>query len=378
MKPSWFERYAVLLFVGSIAVVVIINAALMLLPDSPSVPVVVAHHPTQTRVVPTPTPRPLVRPNFERGIVFPRWGAASYGPSDTAWKTGLSTIHARTGAQWLEMPLQFEQANGQSTALSAKSLPSIEHFQTAIQQAHRAGYKLFVTPLFLVHISGGWAASIQLPSVADQKKWFSSLSTLYTPYLKIAQKEHVEQVSLGTELVWMQQYADPTLWTGYLHRVHALYSGTITYDSNWSEIWNDIPSWMADPDLSAIGVSEYIQLATTQSRIAPAQIAALWQQNIQAPLDAFSIRAGKPIFLSEIGYRNSFDTLWSPWDATVHAPADETERIAAITAALSLSFADTHIMGMFWWGWTDTGAFDLKPDSMAQNIIATYYERAAL
>jgi hypothetical protein len=378
MKRSWFERYAVALFVGSLVFVLVINAALIMWPDSPGAPVVVVHRPTETRVVPTAAPRPLVRPSFERGMVFPRWGAASYGPADTAWRTGLSTIHARTGAQWLEMPLQFEQANGESTSLSANSLPSLAHFRAAVQQAHRAGYKLFVTPLFLVHISGGWAASIQLPVGADQQKWFTSLFTLYAPYLKIAEEEHVEQVSLGTELVWMQQYADPALWTGYLHRVHALYSGSITYDSNWSEIWNDIPSWMTDPDLSAIGVSEYIQLTATQSRIDPAQIATLWQTSIQAPLDAFSVRLGKPIFLSEIGYRNSFDTLWNPWDATVHLPADETERIAAITAALSLSFADTHIVGMFWWGWTDTGAFDLLPDTQAQTIIATYYERTAL
>ena len=35
----------------------------------------------------------------------------------------------------------------------------------------------------------------------------------------------------------------------------------------------------------------------------------LWKQTVKRELDTFALKLGKPIFISEIGYRNSADAL---------------------------------------------------------------------
>src|SRR5437660_3162567 len=43
------------------------------------------------------------RPNFQTGVVFPRWGATAYSTQDANWPIGLQEIADQTSAQWLEL-----------------------------------------------------------------------------------------------------------------------------------------------------------------------------------------------------------------------------------------------------------------------------------
>ena len=69
---------------------------------------------------------------------------------------------------------------------------------------------------------------------------------------------------------------------------------------------------------------------------------------------------GKPIFLSEVGYRNSSDALYHAWNPKSSAPADPEEQAAACDAVLVNSMADSHILGSFFWGWDEVGGLSLK------------------
>src|SRR5437868_2382201 len=48
---------------------------------------------------------PLQRPNFQTGLVFPRWGTTAYSPQDTNWSIGLQEIQQQTSAQWIELTI---------------------------------------------------------------------------------------------------------------------------------------------------------------------------------------------------------------------------------------------------------------------------------
>lgn len=312
------------------------------------------------------------RSTFERGIVFPRWGRDGFGPSDTTWATGLPAIHEQAGAKWLELPIPLVQDNGQSITVRNNEAPLPSYVHKAVSTAHASGYKIFMVPLQLVHTPGGWAESVQFTTYNDEATWFDSLFAAYKPYLQIAQDESVEQVSVGTELGWMQANASSDLWNHYIDKVASIYHGTLTYDTNWSEISNTIPDWMHNSHLNIIGVSEYIPLLEVQGRLAQSQIQGLWREKIQIPLDDFSDRLGKHLILSEIGYRDSWDTFWQTWDFLPHPPQDPQAQADAVNAALSLCFVDAHIEGTFFWGWQDTGPFDLAGHPAA-GVIHSWY-----
>jgi hypothetical protein len=324
-----------------------------------------------SRVQPTPVVSHF-RPTFERGIVFPRWGRDGFGPNDSKWTTGLTAIHEQTGAKWLELPIQLSQNNGQSVTVRNDEAPLPQYVRQAVSTAHIRGYKVFMIPLQLVHIPNGWAASVQFATRNEEAAWFASLFAAYRPYLQLAQDEGVEQVSIGTELGWMQMNAPSDLWHHYIDNVRSIYHGSLTYDSNWSEISEAIPDWLHNPHLNVIGVSEYISLTDMQSHLDKTQVRALWAEKIQQQLDNFSEHLGKHLILSEIGYRNSWDTFWHSWDSQPHPPEDPGAQAAGVETALSLCLADTHINGTFFWGWQDTGSFDLAGSPAARAIHSWY------
>ena len=122
-----------------------------------------------------------------------------------------------------------------------------------------------------------------------------------------------------------------------------------------------------------IGVSAYLPILNTPTRVDPKQIPDLWRQNVKLALDNFSTALGEPIFISEIGYRNSADALYHSWESTSSAPADQVEQAAACDAVLTNIASDQHILGSFFWGWDDAGAFNLK-GLQAVNVIHTHYK----
>jgi hypothetical protein len=60
---------------------------------------------------------------------------------------------------------------------------------------------------------------------------------------------------------------------------------------------------------------------------------------------------GKPVILTEIGYRNTADALHYPWLWKTGAPADPTLQGAAYAAATAMAASDRHIAGLFFWAW---------------------------
>ena len=78
-------------------------------------------------------------------------------------------------------------------------------------------------------------------------------------------------------------------------------------------------------------------------------------------IDNFAIHAGKPVVISEIGYRNTADALYLTWDTeSPTSPPDPIEQAAACNAALENVMFDSHIAGVFFWGWDGVGAFKLS------------------
>ena len=303
---------------------------------------------------------PLVtihRPAFEAGIVFPQWGTTAYSTKDSNWSPGLQGITNQTGAKWIEMTVNFYQSSLTATTVRTTSnTPTPEAFAQGIAAARAMHYHVFVVPLLTVEGATAkgaplWCGDIRFTTDVEAQTWFDSYWSAFKPYVAAASSAGAQQVAIGTEYEELQ-FVKPRIWTQLISRVHSVFSGPLTYDMNWSSLKLPVTSWMRDSRLTALGVSEYLTLTNVRQRLDPNAVPKLWHDIITTQLDAFARQARKPLVLSEIGYRDSADALYHPWEKDTPAQADDEEQAAAYGAALMNSTDDPAITGIFFWAWS--------------------------
>jgi hypothetical protein len=302
-------------------------------------------------IPPTPTPVIGTLPiDFQTGVVFPQWGTNAYSATNSNFTYGLKEIHDQTSARWVQLPITLYQSSFTTPHLDpSEQTVTPASLAEGIRVAHARGYKVFVAPLLTVGVTG-WAGDIH-PRPRDTSAWFDAYLQTLQPYLQIAEQEHVEQFAIGTEYEFLEGVA-PVLWNTLIGRAHNVYSGALTYDMNWTAALKKPRSWMSNPSLTYLGVSVYRPLTTRPAPRDADGLSALWRYKIGDMLDQLSVQSGKHIVLSEIGYRNSADALYQPWQWKSTAPADPELQAAAYEAALENSLRDPNIVGAFFWGWS--------------------------
>ncbi len=315
----------------------------------------------------------VTRPQtFETGIVTPQWQQqTAYGPE---WQQSLSDIQTQTGAKWIELSLLFSQSTSASTTVrTTQSTPLVSAFAAGVRAAHAKGLHVFVVPLMGVDEKGGWAGSIQFTSQEQEQAWFDSYWNTYKPYVEAAAQAGADQMAIATECSWLQDNAPAAMWNQLIARIHSVFAGTLTYDMNWYPVNQAIPNWFSNSAISMIGVSSYIPLTDVSTRIDPTAMMGLWKDKIQSILDTISTRVGKPVLISEIGYRNSSNALYDLWEQDSTSPLDPAEQAGAYDAALANAIPDQRIAGIFFWGWEDVGKFTLKGQSMTNAVLHKWY-----
>jgi hypothetical protein len=302
-------------------------------------------------IPPTPTPVIGTLPiDFQTGVVFPQWGTNAYSATNSNFTYGLKEIHDQTSARWVQLPITLYQSSFTTPHLDpSEQTVTPASLAEGIRAAHARGYKVFVAPLLTVGLTG-WAGDIH-PRARDTSAWFDAYFQTLQPYLQVAEQEHVEQFAIGTEYEFLEGVA-PVLWNTLIDRAHNVYLGALTYDMNWTAALKKPRSWMSNSSLTYLGVSVYRPLTTRPAPRDADGLSALWRYKIGDMLDQLSVQSGKHIVLSEIGYRNSADALYQPWQWKSTAPADPELQAAAYEAALENSLRDPNIVGAFFWGWS--------------------------
>jgi hypothetical protein len=311
---------------------------------------------------------------FQTGVIFPRWGAGAYGVQDRNWQVGLNEIRQQTAAQWVGLSINLYQPSLTSTRVQAsETTPTPQAVAQGIREAHALRYHVFVFPQLTVGGSRSWAGDIQYPTSQLEQSWFDSYWLAYRPYVMAAAQAGADELAIGTEYELLQP-APPALWNRLIERMHQVFPGKLTYDMNWSSLYYPLPSWLRNPLLSAIGVSLYAPLTDTPQRLNPSTLPALWQTTIGSLLDSFAAQVGKPVLISELGYRDSSDALYDPWEVSTGAPSDPAEQAAAYNAALSSVMRDPYIAGVFAWAW-EFPPFDVRCRLAAQ-VLHHWYTAA--
>ncbi len=324
---------------------------------------------------PTATPIPFARPEVEAGVTVPEWSPSAYSNGDTAWRTSLVDMQSQTGARWVSIVVDLYQDTFQSTTVHAGSgTPTPQALKDGITYAHSLGLKVFIEPLLTVNESPNWGGLIYFSSYSQAQAWFDGYWAGYEPYVQAAQAAGADQLGIATELQALEMQSD-SLWNTLISRIHADFSGRLTYDMNWNSLTLHIPQWLGNSGLDYIGISEYQPIVQSPQTMTVDQIHSVWTASILPTLDRLSDRFGKQIIFTEIGYRNASDALYRPWEHETSAPADPTLQAAAYTAATQVVFSDTHLVGLFFWAW-GTGAFATSPEAAAV-LKAQYLSPAA-
>ena len=132
---------------------------------------------------------------------------------------------------------------------------------SAIAKARAMGYKIALR----IHTSNGQIGFVPINTTV----WFASFADAVQYWANYAQGKSVELFCMATEFTQLElpQYAFG--WNEVISHVRAVYSGTLTYDTNW---WFDVTSQYGSLDqklalswlsrLDCIGISAYWEVAT--------------------------------------------------------------------------------------------------------------------
>src|SRR5260370_13238835 len=340
-----YQKNSVLLLIG---IIVIVSASLVYLFTAGKTSTTehaverptVARHPPLAELSQSHPVKPCSskQRDFQMGVAFPDWGTTAYGASDTKGLTELPDMQKETAACWVEMPVLFHQSSLTSTTVTQGPATSqLSSFNYGVQLAHALGLHVFVTLQLEVAGPEPWSGAISFSTYAQEQEWFESYWQAIKPYAVAAAQDSVEQLAVGTEYEWLEQNAPASLWNGLIAELSNVFPGTLTYDMNWGSLQTPPPSWMRNTHLKMIGVSAYSPLVDTPQRVDPKQIYALWKQTVKRELDNFSIALGEPILLSEVGFPNSVDALYHPWEQfTTAPPGPPPHEAAGYTVATKL------------------------------------------
>ena len=329
---------------------------------------------TNNQIKKQPTaPIQHLRPGFMDGIIFPQWGKDAYSVQNSAWNYGLQDIELQTNAGWLSLPITFHQKSASSTVVETRSdIPSPQALAASITQARHYGYKVFIYPLMTVDGVNTWAGQIDFSSQADANAWFASYWKALSPYMIAANQAGAEQFSIGNEFELLEGHFDP-LWEALVNKTHEKFKGHVVYSINWSSLQYLVPGWLGEARLDAIGVSTYFSLVDTPQHLDQPGLVSLWQQRVGSKIDRFAKIVQKPVFLSEMGYRNTSDAGYLPYRSNTgtHAPRDDNEQAYLFEAALQSISQDHAITGVFVWAWNIA---PYSPDNKpAANVINKWF-----
>jgi hypothetical protein len=120
----------------------------------------------------------------------------------------------------------------------------------AARQARALGMRVMLKPHLWVH-RGDWIGQQVFADDAAFARWFDSYRAFITHYASLAEREKMEWLVVGSELV-RASGRDRPRWQALIAELRRIYHGKLTYAANWDE--RQVVFWDL---LDAIGVQAY-------------------------------------------------------------------------------------------------------------------------
>ncbi len=243
------------------------------------------------------------------------------------------------------VPFLWQASAASPDIVLGDALP-LDRLRAGIGQARAAGLAVVLKPH--VWVPGAWAGAVTMANAGDWRRWFAGYRRIVTMLAQLAAEESVDQLVVGTEL--RHAAADPA-WKPLIAEVRSLFRGPLLYVAHGADEAEATSFWR---DLDAVGVSLYPALG-------PARDKGAWHRAMAAELGrvhAVAERAGRPLWVGEIGIRSANDATLKPWEsAEERAAAPDPQLQAHVIGAWLHELAKAPPAATFVWRWlTDPGA----------------------
>jgi len=138
-------------------------------------------------------------------------------------------------------------------------------------------------------------------------QWESSYRRFLMVYARLAAEIDADALVLGTELSSVATTRAP-FFRALADTVRTVYDGDLTYAANWHDEYRQVAFWDA---LDYVGVQAYFPISDGPNPSLDT-LQARWRTHRQALADIHQ-QTGKPVLLTEIGYRSARTAAEAPW-----------------------------------------------------------------
>lgn len=310
--------------------------------------------PTAGQVAPLPAARartasakPIGLPAFQGGaIVYTTGNDPSLLPSTRRLLDHLTTLNINSVA--FAYPLYQSGWTATDVHADPQKTPSTDLLRASIEWAHKRRLAVVLRPLIddaPLMQTGHWRGQLQPTSVPA---WFASYSAEIIASGRMASDEGVAAIDIGTELASLQTYTQQ--WLQLIQSLRTVYSGKITYSSNWDV---SVPAFASALDF--ISVDGFFPLSAPDSA-STEQLVRAWQQ-WSAKLGQIRSTFAKPVVLTELGTTSEVGSYRSPFNWK-HAGGLSLEAQRRYYEASCRALKPV-VSGMYWWAyypWFDLAA----------------------
>jgi hypothetical protein len=209
----------------------------------------------------------------------------------------------------------------------------------AIRDAHRAGLEVLLFPIVRLetqHHPDEWRGTLR---PRDRAAWFASYGRKLLSLAQLAKEEHVESLSVGSELSTLD--GDLAAWMAVIAAVRARFSGRLVYSGNWDH-YRDVAIY---PLVDDLGLCGYFALAEPD-------LARAWSE-LRAQLREFA--QGRRILFTEVGYLSQRGAAAWPWDEGATGAVDLEEQRRCYAAFCRTWSKAPELAGVYFWNWYGWG-----------------------
>lgn len=241
------------------------------------------------------------------------------------------------GADWIAiMPFGFQRSEPH---VRLGGYETDDSLRGATEQAHALGMHVLLKP----HVWIRDERAMERWNDDEWRQWFADYATFITHYATLARDMRADALSIGNELKLATKHEGE--WREVIRAVRAIYKGPLTYGANFDEVF-DVRFWDV---LDWIGVSAYFPLAENASPDRATLVAA-WQP-VASRLEALSLRFGKSVLFTEIGYRSANGAAWRQWEIPRDAPLNLDAQRVAYEAFFETIWPRPWVAGAYPWKW---------------------------
>jgi hypothetical protein len=229
-----------------------------------------------------------------------------------------------------------------------------------MQTARSLGLEVTLKPQIDI-LPSGWVGTI---TPSDPAAWFDSLQATIYHYADLAQQGGAGMLVIGTEFQSMSGPAYTARWQQLIAGVRQRFSGRLTYAANFDE-FQQVQFW---PSLDYVGVDGYWRLSNVADPPLESLLSAWASTGHVDALRRTALAAGRPVLLTEIGYRSIAGATIHPnlWSTT--GALDLSEQANAYEAAFRTFAGQPWFAGLYWWSWPAT----LPPDGSNTDYTPTF------